>query len=251
MLFFVLYVSHITVIFVMISMKQFLTILLVVFVIFPVLSQETNEPKKDITLDLRYREDQFYFGITYNLLGKIPDNVSQNGFSSGFQIGFVRDMPINKKRTFAIGLGLGYAINSFNQNISIVETQNNYSYTVLDNSQFTKNRMFQHLLEVPFEIRIRKSSSAEHKFFRIHTGFKVGYLIYNSYRFKGDGKVEKLKNIDDFNNIQYALTSSLGYNTWNFYVQYGLNPIFNSDVTIDGKSIDMNTIKIGLIFYIL
>jgi len=43
----------------------------------------------------------------------------------------------------------------------------------------------------------------------------------------------------------------LGYNTWNLYMYYALNPIFSGDVKLDGVSVDMNAIKIGLMFYIL
>lgn len=232
-------------------MKQFFSIILVAFAMVPLLAQETNELKKEIPVDSLYREDQFYVGVTYNLLGNMPSNVSQNGFSSGFQIGFVRDMPINKKRNVAFGLGFGYSVNSFNQNILISKENNVYTYMTIDNSQFSKNKLFQHLIEVPFEFRIRKSTPTEHKFFRMHTGFRVGYLFANSYKFKGNEGNYKLTNIDDFNQLQYALTFSIGYDTWNFFLQYGLNPIFNSDAKLDTQAIDMNTIKLGLIFYIL
>ena len=56
-----------------------------------------------IEKDDLYREDQFYFGVTYNLLGKMPQEMSQNGFSSGFHLGFIRDMPINKNRNITFG----------------------------------------------------------------------------------------------------------------------------------------------------
>ena len=210
-----------------------------------------QDTKKNIPVDSLYREDQFYTGITYNLLVKMPSGVAQNGFSSGFQIGFIRDMPINKKRNLALGLGLGYAANSFNQNISITKDNNRYTYAVIPNSDFTKNKFFQHVVEVPFELRYRKSTPTEHKFFRLYTGFKVGYVFANKYKFRGVPQNYKLSNINDFNRLQYALTLSLGYNTWNFYVHYGLNSIFDSNAQIDGKAIKMKTIKIGLIFYVL
>jgi len=44
---------------------------------------------------------------------------------------------------------------------------------------------------------------------------------------------------------------SVGYNTWNGYVYYGLNPIFNSISSTNLQPIDMNALKIGLIFYLL
>ena len=60
------------------------------------------------TIDDKYREDQFYISVTYNLLGSKPEGVSQNGFSSGFHLGFIRDMPINKTGMWLLVLDLGY-----------------------------------------------------------------------------------------------------------------------------------------------
>ena len=211
----------------------------------------SQEVDKEVIADSLYREDQFYVGVTYNLLGKMPSGVKQNGFSSGFHLGFIRDMPINKKRNVAFGLGIGYSANSFNQNLKISKSTNGgFSYETVDD--FTKNKFSQHLIEVPFEFRWRLSTPTEYKFFRLHTGFRAGYVIASSSKFKGNPENEKHSGIDDFNDFQYALTFSIGYNSWNFYTYYSLNPIFSSNVeTVNGDSIDMNAIKIGLIFYVL
>jgi len=202
--------------------------------------------------DTLYREDQFYFGVTYNLLGKLPQEMSQNGFSSGFHIGFIRDMPINKNRTVAIGLGLGYSANSFNQNLFISEdAQGMFNYEIVNNSTFTKNKFSMHLIEIPFEFRWRTSTADSYKFWRIYTGFKFGYVFATTTKFNSSTQNIELKNINDFEKIQYALTLSVGYSSWNAYLYYALNPIFKNEAKIDGESIDINAIKIGLIFYIL
>lgn len=46
-------------------------------------------------VDQKYREDQFYISLTYNLLSNKPNKVTQSGFSSGIHFGFIRDIPIN------------------------------------------------------------------------------------------------------------------------------------------------------------
>lgn len=206
---------------------------------------------KSITDNL-YREDQFYFGVTFNLLGKLPQDMSQNGFSSGFHLGFIRDMPINKSRTLAFGLGLGYSANSFNQNLLIsTDQQGELNYQILESASFTKNKFSMHLVELPFEFRWRTSTTDSYKFWRIYSGFKFGYVLASTSKFIGSPQNIKLKNIDHFEKIQYGFTLSVGYNTWNAYLYYALNPIFKNEANIDGKSIDVNAIKIGLIFYIL
>jgi hypothetical protein len=59
------------------------------------------------------------------------------------------------------------------------------------------------------------------------------------------------KNLKGLNPWQYGLTLSVGYNTWNGYIYYGLNPIFDTASTTNLQSIEINALKIGLIFYIL
>jgi len=115
----------------------------------------------------------------------------------------------------------------------------------------SKNKFTTYLVELPFELRWRTSTPSDYNFWRIYPGFKVGYLLYNSTKFKSEAGNEKLSNIDEFNKIQYGLTLSAGYGTWNFHVYYGLNSVFNDTATLDGEVVVMKSLKIGLIFYIL
>lgn len=231
-------------------MKYFIYILILLVTTQLSFSQEIEIPSKEI--DSLYKEDQFYIGAHYNLLGKKPSNVSQSGFSSGFQLGYIKDMPINKNRNLAIGLGLGVSANLFNQNILIEKIGENYTYSVLDDSEtnYSRNRFNQYLIEVPLEFRWRTSTPTEYKFWRIYTGFKVAYVLANSSKYKGEPKNVSLTKIKDFNALQYGLTLNVGYNTWNIHLYYGLNSIFDN-AKINNATISMNTIKIGLIFYLL
>lgn len=205
-------------------------------------------------VDNKYREDQFYVSVTYNLLSNSPDGLSQRGFSSGFHFGFIRDMPINERRNMAVGVGLGLSSNSYNQNMLIEgSTNGSYNYSIIDddNISFNKNKFTTYLVEMPLEFRWRTSTATEYKFWRIHTGVKVGYVIYNTSKFEGSlGNITNT-NIGDLNKLQYGLTISGGYSTWNAYIYYGLNPMFGNSSQIAGQDIDMTSVKIGLIFYIL
>lgn len=235
-------------------MKNFL--LLFVFIsLLQTVSAQVEETQDSIAkeVDTKYREDQFYLAITYNLLGNKPDGVSQSGFSSGFHFGFIRDFPVNKRRNVAVGVGLGLSSNSFNQNFLITnDDMGDLDYAVLDKSDinYTKNKFTTYMVEMPLQLRWRTSTAEEYKFWRIYTGVNIGYILYNSSKFRGDLGTIKNSKIDSFNNLQYGLTFSAGYNTWNIYVYYGLNPIFNN-ATVNNQSVDMNALKVGLIFYIL
>ncbi|WP_299249546.1 porin family protein [uncultured Lacinutrix sp.] len=234
-------------------MKSIILFFSLCFVTFYSFSQEElNINTQEI--DSLYKEDQFYFGLTYNLIGKKPSGLSQSGFSGGFHFGYTKDMPINKKRNKAIGLGLGLSFNSFNQNIQIYEDSNGDTlFQIIDETEvaYTKNKFTTYMVEMPIEYRWRTSTATDYKFWRIYSGFKLGYIFANSTKFEGSPENIGLKNNSAFNNLQYGLTLGAGYNTWNFYLYYALNPIFNSSSTIDGKVIDANAIKVGLMFYIL
>ena len=212
-------------------------------------------PNDSLTvIDNKYREDQFYFSVTYNLLAKTPENLSQQGFSSGFHLGFIRDFPFNERRNWAIGVGLGVSSNSYNQNMLIAELPSgNYEYSIIDEDSisFRKNKFSTYLVEMPFELRWRTSTATEYQFWRIYTGFKVSYVFYNTSKF--DGSIGKIKNanIGDITSLRYGLTLSVGYSTWNAHLYYGLNSIFDKNATINGEEVDMRSIKIGLMFYIL
>ena len=204
----------------------------------------------DSSMDHSYREDQIYVGITYNALKNLPNDVSQNSFSTGFHLGVIRDFPINKRRNVAIGLGLGYSINNFNQNIRIGSTTPP-TYTILEDIDYSKNNFTQQLLEVPFEFRWRTSNAETYKFWRIYTGVKLGYVLASKSVYKGTPENETHRGLKGLNSWQYGLTMSVGYNTWNGYIYYGLNPIFDSAITTNAQSLEMNALKIGLIFYLL
>ena len=228
----------------------FLYVLLTVFGIQLITAQNDSATE----VDSLYKEDQFYVGATYNLLGKKTSGLSQSGFSSGFHLGYIKDMPINARRNVAIGLGLGISSNSFNQNMLIDrDASGNYTYTILDDNEtpYSKNKFTMYLIEAPLEFRWRTSTAAEYKFWRIYTGLKVGYVIANSSKFKDDNGKIRHTNIKDFNDFQYGLTLSVGYNTWNVHLYYGLNGIFSKDARINNESLNMNAIKIGLLFYLL
>ena len=162
-------------------------------------------------------------------------------------------MPINEKRNFAIGLGLGLSSNSFNQNIAITEANNTVVYNIIDEREVnvSKNKFTTYLVEVPLEIRWRTSTYAEYDFWRIYAGVKFGYLLYNSTKLNSDNGNVKLSKIDNFKKLQYGINLSAGYGTWNFHVYYGLNSIFDDSAKLNGQSIDMSSLKLGLMFYIL
>lgn len=211
----------------------------------------TTETPAIVKVDSLYREDQFYFAFTYNMLRDTPVGFSKSKFSTGFSAGFLRDMPINKKRTFAIAPGIGLTYNNYNQNIAVTLQDNTPVYTILNSTAvYSKNKFSQLQIEVPIEFRWRTSTFESHKFLRIYGGFKFSYSVYDKSVFTdNEGKVV-LTNNKDFNKLTYGAYISSGYNTLNVYAYYGLNALFKSGKVGD-EALQMKALNVGVIFYIL
>ncbi|MBC5863878.1 porin family protein [Flavobacterium turcicum] len=204
-----------------------------------------------VKVDSLYREDQFYFSLTYNTLSKKPNGVSQSKFSSGISFGFLRDMPISKNRQVAVATGLGFTYNNYNQNLAVSGSAQNPSYEVIGaNTAFDKNKISTLTIDVPLEFRWRTSTYESHKFWRIYSGLKFSYLLVDNAIFDGAAGKTKISGNKDFNKLQYGAYLSAGYNTINLYVYYGLNPLLEARTTT-AESFALQALNFGVIFYIL
>lgn len=215
----------------------------------------SQEEKPEITpmvkIDSLYREDQFYFSVTYNLFSQVPDGLKQDKFSAGISAGFLRDMPVNEKRTVAIAAGLGLSYQNYFQNLTISRNADGLLYGVNDYNEFVSNRYRQYLVDLPIEFRWRNSTFQSYKFWRIYTGLKFSYVFSNRSVLDDGETTYKINNNPQINKFQYGAYISAGYNTWNIYFYYGLNPLFKDVKTISGEDVKMRTMNLGLIFYIL
>lgn len=233
--------------------KQFFWSLVLILPFFSGFAQEEikKDETNDVKIDSLYREDQFYFAFIYNTLQQKPIGLKQQKFSIGLSGGFLRDMPINKLRTKAFATGLGLSYNNYNENLGITGTAKDAVYTILGSqSNFDKNKFTQLLIDVPLEFRWRTSTYQSYKFWRIYGGVKFSYLVYSKSVLVDDNGKTVITNNDDFNKLLYSLYLSAGFNTLNVYACYGLNPIFKS-ISVDGQKINMKSLNVGVIFYIL
>lgn len=223
------------------------------FLVLPVFSQENanTEIPKTVKIDSLYREDQFYFSFTLNTLQTKPAGLTQDKFSAGFSTGFLRDFPLNKKRTIAIAPGIGFAYNNFHQNLKITESNTTSVYSIIQSDvDFDRNLFSQFLVEMPIEFRWRTSTFDSHKFWRVYAGFKVGYLLFDRSVFKDSSGKIVVNDNKDFNKFQYGTYISAGYNSINIFAYYGLNPLFQKAMT-STETINLNTLNVGIMFYIL
>lgn len=223
------------------------------FLLFSIYSIAQDSIPK-ISVDSLYREDQFYIGVSYNVFAIIPSGVDPEGISAGFQIGFLRDIPLNKKRNLAFAIGAGFTYDQYGQNLLINENaQGNTTYTILESDQdFKRNRFSLSVIEAPIEFRWRSSTATEYKFWRVYAGFRVGYTIWNQSSFKDSVDIIRVTNISEFEKLRLGTSLSIGYNKFNLFAYYSINPFFNENaITEDGQNVNFHGIKLGLMFYIL
>ena len=195
-----------------------------------------------------YREDQFFIGSTYFIQTEKIDEFKQNGFSGNFQVGFIRDLPLNKNSTKALGIGFGYERNYFTSNIQPVEQNDRIDYRIIV-SRFleSKNKITFSSISLPIEYRWRKSSIDKYKFWRIYSGFK----IKKNFSLKSNPSYGSDTVIKDFNDWTSSIYINAGYNTWNISLEYDLNPIIEDKKTINGDNLNISFLRLGLIFYFL
>ncbi len=211
---------------------------------------EDNDLK---SIDSLYREDQFYIGLSFNLLTNKPDSFTQNGLSAGLQLGFIRDFPINKRRNKAIGVGLGLAVDTYNQNLFIDKLDDgSLGYSILDdNAGEDVNRFTVYSLEFPLEYRWRTSTPEKYAFWRIYAGVKVGYILSFNTTFEDSEGNVSVKDLSAINRLQYGPSLSFGYSSFNFQAYYSMNSIFNENATIENETVDLQVLRLGIIFYFL
>jgi len=202
--------------------------------------------------DSLYREDQFYAQLNYNSIVKKPDGLVQDKISFGFGVGFLRDFPLNKNRTFAIAPGIGLSFNNYIQNMSITGTNKAPVYNIIPSEfDYDRNRFEQFRLDVPIEFRWRTSTPESFQFFRIYGGVKFSYLLSDKSVYDDGTQKIVIKNNKDFEDFIYGVYLSMGYSAFNLQIYYDLNSLFKSSAQIDSVPVTMNALSLGVIFYIL
>ncbi|MGY6648897.1 porin family protein [Wenyingzhuangia sp. IMCC45574] len=208
------------------------------------------QEKEEVFVDNKYLEDQFYIGIQYNSILSPNTTIDNNGIPYSLQAGFIKDIPINKRRNIGFGIGLGYSFDLIRPNITITTNNNELVYNI--SNSFDNYRYTSHSLELPLEFRWRTSTPTKFSFWRIYTGASIVYNFSNQASFEDNGTDTTYKNLDAWRKTNYTVYTSIGYGTWNFHIKYSLNaPFTDNTLTSDGKSLDFNQLKIGVMFYIL
>lgn len=195
-------------------------------------------------VDSLYLEDQLYLSTSYTFFADRPEGMRQSGFSGEFSGGFIKDIPLNKRRNVALGIGIGYAYNVYNSSLKI--TEEDFSIA----ADYNKNRLHTHLLEFPIEVRWRNSNPTRYSFFRIYGGMKFSYVLHSKSNYEDNTMNISYKTISEIQKFQYGLHFVIGYGIWNLYTYYALQPMFKG-VTISNQELNVSRLTVGIKFYIL
>ena len=230
-------------------MKKYLIVICLLFLF----KSNTYSQIDTVGVDRDYLEDQLYLVFTYNTMLNTPLEFAEHGFSYGGSLGFIRDLPFNEERNIGMGIGLGYGYNTFNQNLVLKEEEVSITdFSVSDGSNSIKNVFMVSSIELPIEFRWRTSTLEKLKFWRIYGGVTFSYVTSFRSKFQTDGGQEVIKNIDELERFQYALVLAMGNGTWNLYGNYSLTSLFKKGTQLtSGEPLVPQTLKIGLMFYIL
>lgn len=215
-------------------------------------AQERNEIPP--VVDSLYREDQVYFGFTYNIVTGSPSEIRSSQFSGGFHTGFIRDFPLNTRRNIALGLGLGWSIDTYGHNLFVGKKTEgegtNFAVLDRDRVDFDTNRFTTQSIDLPIQFRWRTSTPESYKFWRIYAGIRPAYVYYFQSKFVQDGNTYRESDIPEFEKLRLGATFTFGYNTFNFSFYYSLNSFFK-DAEVNNEELDLRTFQVGLTFYLL
>lgn len=206
--------------------------------------------QEKVGVDSKYFEDQFYVGIQYNNLLNKTNDLENNGVPYSFNLGFIKDIPLNKQRNIAFGLGFGYSYDVLRPSVSVVENNNGFDFEI--NKDFNNYRYSSHSLEFPMEFRWRTSTASKYSFWRIYTGGSFVYNFSNKVKLDVQSSNLSFSDLEALNKTNYTIYTSIGHGVLNFHIKYYLKPFFKeTESTIDNKKISFNQLKIGVMFYIL
>ncbi|MGB1080625.1 MAG: outer membrane beta-barrel protein [Flavobacteriaceae bacterium] len=194
-----------------------------------------------------FKEDQIYFSIAYPYFSDAPSELIQNKLSYSFSLGFIRDMPINKKRTLAVGLGLGWESSTVFNNMQFEVLDDAVTATAIQ-GKYQKNVLNMQSFAVPFELRWRSATELKHAFWRIYSGMSFHLPIQLTAKNTSLEGVQKSTSLPQSSTL-LRWNIHFGFNTWNISIAHDLRPWAKSNTT--NNSFDIKFTKIGLIFYIL
>lgn len=194
------------------------------------------------------RFDHLSFNLNYNGWIHEVKDVETMPYSIGFDVGIYKDLPLFKTGNISFAYALNYSFVNVHNNADIsyitdTNTGNLYTTITKSNTAYIKNKLSNHYLEIPLELRFRKIADPK---FRFYIGFKAGVLLgVHTTRTTTETKYKQYR-IKNFNPYRYGPTVKIGIGKINLYGFYSMSPMFN-----EGTGDVVNQFSVGLSFFAL
>jgi hypothetical protein len=171
-----------------------------------------------------------------NIIGK-PDTLKISALSRGAGVYFMYDLPLGKSH-FSFAPGLGISSSNFYHRSQIVSDTAETYFVPIDKNEFDfkKNKISLTYVDIPLEFRFRSKPNEKGTSWKLATGFKLGFLLQNKWKYKGpelngSGETVKFKefNIKYLQKLRYGVSIRGGYGMFNLFAFYNISSLFKQD----------------------
>jgi hypothetical protein len=179
-----------------------------------------------------------------------PKTIDFRTINQGINAYVMYNFPVPKSDiSLAIGLGIG-SHNMYMKGIIKTDAKNISGFYPVTGSttgkpvSYDKSKLNLTYFDIPWEIRYKTKEE-----FRVAMGFKVGFLISDHTKYKGNSYdpenfkhvKEKSADIENIDDIRYGFTALVGYKWVNMIFYYSLSKVF-----VPGRGPEVYPISIGL-----
>lgn len=200
-----------------------------------------------------YLDDQLFVALTYNVLTSMPSDMKTYSFSNTLSLGYIRDIPLNRRRNIGLGAGLGFSFHNYYSNLAMTkDAAGSPHIALMDSEDYKSNRFSMQTLDIPFQIRFRGSTAEKYKFWRVYTGVTASWVI-KDYSTCNDGNLKaRYYNLPYLQTWLFTANLQVGYGKFTLKADYTLNSMFRSSRVGEIAGLDdTRSLSIGLLVYLL
>jgi outer membrane protein with beta-barrel domain len=199
------------------------------------------------TQDKETKDEDKKFSMGVDLFSDIwmdtPDGLDASTINRGIDIfGFYNYRFGKSVFSFALGAGLS-SHNLYSNSTVFSDTDTSYFVQIPDSISYKRSKLNLTYFDIPLEFRVKTKGK-----FRLAAGFKVGFLISQHTKYKGDNmetgietitiKSDYIKHLESF---RYGPTLRIGYKWANLFAYYQLSDVFSPD-----KGPEMKPLTVGI-----
>lgn len=200
----------------------------------------------------RYLDDQLFVALTYNVLTSMPQQMNQYSFPNTISFGYVRDIPLNKRRNIGLGVGVGYSFHTYYTNLSMTKNDSGPLISIMDSDQFKNNRFSMQSIDFPIQLRFRGSTAEKYRFWRVYAGVTPSWVVRTHATVKNDYMKVRYYNLPYLENWLFTANLQVGYGKFTLKADYTINTLFKSSLVQDVPGLeDTRSLNFGLLVYIL